>query len=162
MLPVKDVSRYKSMRGTEPRAELREKHVGTHGQQQGFLLNKSISTPATNTKTTSLNLPRPVWKNVYCKWQVYLTVWALAVKSISLVRAHLALLLGHLGPCSLWSGLHRYSNSQEAASPRSWWGCDCAIVTWPLTLFSLPDDTVLVEKKYIFLSLLYYTRCKTT
>lgn len=153
MLPVKDVSRYKSVRGTEPRAELREKHVGTHGQQQGFLLNKSISTPATNTKTTLLNLPRSVWKNVYykyCKGRVCLTLWVLAVKSISLVREHLALLLGHLGPCSLWLSLHRCSNSQEAALPQSWWGCDCAIVTWPLTLFSLPDDTVL-GKSFFFL-----------
>lgn len=44
------------MRGTEPRAELREKHVGTQSQKQGFLLNKSFSTPATNTNFVTIPL----------------------------------------------------------------------------------------------------------
>lgn len=55
-LPIEDVSGHDAMRGAEPGTQLREKHVGTDGQQQRLLLNKPIAAPEhTHTNTIRLD-----------------------------------------------------------------------------------------------------------
>lgn len=50
VLPIEDVPGHDAMRGAEPGAQLREKHIGTYSQEQSLLLDKPIPTPEQDTQ----------------------------------------------------------------------------------------------------------------